>query len=217
MKQLEASIADIEITIAKSTIKAPFAGIIAARRLDEGTVVNAGQPVLRLMEDTRPELGIGVPVSLVSQLQLGTKQSVQIGQKNYEAKIRSILPEIDPATRTQTVILKLTQSATPSVAPGQIGRLKIAQTVSTTGYWLPISALVPGKRGLWSCYAVTQAENAPNNLPLKPYRVERRDVKVVHTDSDRVLVRGAIESDETVIVDGIQRIVPGQMVHLAGS
>ncbi|PMB10754.1 efflux transporter periplasmic adaptor subunit [Fischerella thermalis CCMEE 5273] len=223
VKQLEAGIADIEITIAKSTIKAPFAGIIAARRLDEGTVVNAGQAVLRLMEDVRPELEIGIPVSLLSQLQVGTKQSVQIGETTYAAKVSSILPEIDLATRTRTVILTLEQSAKQSVAPGQIGRLKIAQTVSTTGYWLPISALVQGKRGLWSCYALTETENSPKNLSLananatKPYRVERRDVEVVHTEGDRVLVRGAIESGDNVIVDGIQRIVPGQLVHIAGS
>ncbi|PMB00835.1 efflux transporter periplasmic adaptor subunit [Fischerella thermalis CCMEE 5268] len=223
VKQLEAGIADIEITIAKSTIKAPFAGIIAARRLDEGTVVNAGQAVLRLMEDVRPELEIGIPVSLLSQLKIGTKQSVQIGETTYAAKVSSILPEIDLATRTRTVILTLEQSAKQSVAPGQIGRLKIAQTVSTTGYWLPISALVQGKRGLWSCYALTETENSPKNLSLananatKPYRVERRDVEVVHTEGDRVLVRGAIESGDNVIVDGIQRIVPGQLVHIAGS
>lgn len=223
VKQLEAGIADIEITIAKSTIKAPFTGIIAARRLDEGTVVNAGQPVLRLMEDVRPELEIGIPVSLLSQLKVGTKQSVQIGETTYRAKVSSILPEIDPATRTRTVILTLEQSAKQSVAPGQIGRLKIAQTVSTTGYWLPISALVQGKRGLWSCYVLAETENSPKNLSLvnanatKPYRVERRDVEVVHTEGDRVLVRGAIESGDNVIIDGIQRIVPGQLVHIAGS
>ncbi|MEO0843981.1 MAG: biotin/lipoyl-binding protein, partial [Cyanobacteria bacterium J06643_5] len=55
VKQLEASISDLEINIAKSTIKAPFASIVSARQIDEGTVVNTGQAVVRLVENTSPE------------------------------------------------------------------------------------------------------------------------------------------------------------------
>lgn len=223
VKQLEASIADIEITIAKSKIKAPFSGTIAARRLDEGTVVDAGQPVVRLVEDARPEVEIGVPVLVASQLKPGNRQSVQIGQRTYKAEVSSILPEVDPATRTRAVVVTLEQSAAQSVAPGQIARLKIRRTVPTAGYWLPIKALVPGERGLWSCYTLAEVENSQKESfslsasVKKPYRVERQDVEVLHTESNRVLVRGAIQPGDTVIVDGTQRIVPGQMVRPADS
>ncbi|MBN3907307.1 MAG: hypothetical protein HWQ35_12295 [Nostoc sp. NMS1] len=84
---------------------------------------------------------------------------------------------------------------------------------------LPHLKLKAKKLALFStilCYAVTQAENSPKNLRLKSYRIERRNVEVVYTDSDRVLVQAAIESDDMVIVDGIQQIVLGEIVHLAG-
>ncbi|MUH01243.1 efflux RND transporter periplasmic adaptor subunit [Scytonema sp. UIC 10036] len=210
VKQLDASIAQIKIKIAKSTIKAPFSGMIAARRLDEGTVVNAGQAVVRLVENTKPEVEIGVPVQLIPQIQLESKQKVQIGQKTYQSKVSSILPEVNLTTRTRTVVLTLEGSRAQSVAPGQIARLTIPQTVREKGYWVPITALVRGERGLWSCYAL-KAEKSPDGT--KSYRVEQHNVEVLHTQEKRVLVRGTLQPSDTVIIDGTQRIVPGQLVY----
>jgi RND family efflux transporter MFP subunit len=213
VKQLDASISQIEITIAKSTIKAPFSGTIAARRLDEGTVVNAAQPVVRLVENAKPEVEIGVPVEFTTQIKPGSRQTVQVGQQTYQARVTSILPEVNPATRTRTVVLTIEDlyPESASILPGQIARLTIEQTVPTTGYWLPITALVRGERGLWSSYALSKAENSPEQT--KSYRVERRDVEVLHTQGNRVLVRGTLRSNDMVIVDGTQRIVPGQLVR----
>jgi len=210
VKQLDASISNLEITIAKSTIKAPFSGTIAQRRLDEGTVVNTGQPVVRLVENTQTEVEIGVPVQLIDKLVPGSRQTVEIGQNTYQARVRSILPEVNPTTRTRSVILTLPDSQSQSVASGQIARLQLSQTISTNGYWLPITALVRGKRGLWSCYALIAAEN---NIGIKKYRVERRDVEVLYNQGDRVLVRGAIKTGDRVIPEGTQRIVNGQLVR----
>lgn len=43
--------------------------------------------------------------------------------------------------------------------------------------------------------------------------MERRDVEILYTESDQVLVRGAIKSGDRVITEGIQRIVTGQLVR----
>ncbi|NEO29904.1 MAG: HlyD family efflux transporter periplasmic adaptor subunit [Symploca sp. SIO3C6] len=230
VRQLEARISDLEITIGKSTIKAPFDATISARHLDEGTFVDPGQSVFRLVEDAKPEVEIGIPVQGISQLQPGSQQQVQIGGKTYQAQVSSILPEVDPATRTRTAVLDLEPSAASSVAPGQVARLEIAQTIATKGYWLPATALVRGDRGLWSCYALVEVEKSQDaSITLsenvtKTYRVERRDVEVLHTHSDtsnglsqRVLVRGTLRAGDSVIINGTQRIVPGQLVRLADS
>ena len=206
VRQLQARIADIDVTIAKSTIKAPFSGIVATRQLDEGTVVNAGQAVVRLVEDIKAELEIGVPTQVLAQLRLGSQQQVQIGQKTYPAKVTSILPEVNSTTRTRTIILALPSALSDLLAPRQVARLQVQQDVATTGYWLPTTALVRGERGLWAFYT-------PVKTPDKSYQVERRDVEVLHTLGERALVRGTIQPGDKAIVDGTQRIVPGQLVE----
>ncbi|WP_088243411.1 efflux RND transporter periplasmic adaptor subunit [Calothrix rhizosoleniae] len=211
VKQLDAQITDLEITIAKSTIKAPFSGKIAKRHLDEGTVVNGGQSVVRLVENAQPEVEIGVPLQLIAKIIPGSRKKVVIGQKTYLARVKSILPEVNPITRTRTVILNVKTSQPQSLAPGQIARLQLSQDLPTKGYWLPINSLARGEKGLWSSYVL--AEPKQQGSPTKAYLVERRDVEILYTESDQVLVRGAIKSGDRVITEGIQRIVTGQLVR----
>ena len=135
---------------------------------------------------------------------------MQIGEKNYSARVSSVLPELDSSTRTQTVLLKLEPGASLEVASGQVARLEVTQTIPTAGYWLPTAALVRGERGLWSCYLLRGAES---ELGEDVYRVERSVLEVLHTQSDRVLVRGTLEAGDLAIASGTHRIVAGQLVR----
>ena len=212
VEQLSAQIADLEITIAKSTLKAPFSGAIALRYFDEGTVVETGKPIVRLVEDSQPEVKIGVPINVAGKLSSQSRQVVEIGEKTYPAQVKSILPEVDPATRTRTVILQL--ESTAQVSPKQIARLPITQTVATEGYWLPVTALVKSNRGLWSCYAVVAAESNDSTsvTNTESYQVERRLIEVLDTNGEQVLVRGTLQPGDAIVTDGTQRLVPGQLV-----
>lgn len=222
VKQLDASIASIEINIAKSTIKAPFAGTISKRMVDEGTVVSSGQSILRLVESAGLEARIGVPVTAASKLKPGSKQQLRVGQKTYEARVSSVQPELDSSTRTLSVVLTLDESEKAAVMPGQLARLELVETIPTSGYWLPTTVLVRGTRGLWSSYVIAK-EQSPSDLstPDSTFRVERRDVEILHTETDvsdkgkavRVLVRGTLQPGDQVIVNGTHRIVPGQLVR----
>lgn len=209
--QIAASIQDLEITIAKSNLTAPFRGVIGERNLDEGSVVQAGQAIVRLVESANPEVEIGVPSQVSSSLSVGSNQIVEISDRPYNAQVIAIKPETSPQSRSSTVILKL-KAAKSNNQPanlakpksGEIARLKIVQTEETQGFWLPTTALTRGERGLWSCFAI--ASDSDN------YRVARRDVEVLHTDGDRVLVRGTISAEEEVVSAGTQRLVNGQTV-----
>ena len=217
VEQLSAEITNLDITIAKSILKAPFSGTVGVRSVDEGTVVETGKSIVRLVEDSNPEVKIGVPINIARELVIGTSKDIEIAGKNYSARVKSILPEVDTATRTRTVILQLKSSA--RVSPKEIARFKIIQNVATEGYWLPITALVKGERGLWSCYAVIDKKdgnsNSLNNSESnnnKSYRVERRLIEVLETNGKRVLVRGTIKAGDTIVVDGVQKLVPGQLI-----
>lgn len=54
--QVLASLKSLEADFVLSTILAPFGGAIVERRVDEGTAINAGEPVLRLIEDAVKEV-----------------------------------------------------------------------------------------------------------------------------------------------------------------
>jgi DNA-binding NarL/FixJ family response regulator/multidrug efflux pump subunit AcrA (membrane-fusion protein) len=207
VEQYDASLAKIQLQLEKNILRAPFAATISRRLADEGTVVSNSQPILRLVENKAPEARIGIPASATARLTLGSYQKLTIGQKIYRARVSAILPELDSNTRTQTVVLTLDESVGREISPGQIARLELAQTIAVSGYWLPTTALVRGVRGLWSCYILgTYKQN-------DTYRVERRDIEVLHTESDRVLVRGTLQAGDRIILSGTHRLVSEQLVR----
>ncbi len=203
--QIAASIHDVEINIEKSTMRAPFRGVVGERNLDEGSVVQPGQAIVRLVENLTPEVEIGVPPQVVPTLKVGSRQQVQVSDRVYAATVLAHKPEINPQTRTRTVVLQLVSTGQIMPASGEIARLQVEQMVSTQGFWLPTSALIKGERGLWSCFAI-----APEG---ETHRIEQRDVEVLYTEGDRVLVRGTIVAGEEVVNSGTHRLVSGQIVN----
>ena len=83
------------------------------------------------------------------------------------------------------------------------------------GTWLPLSALTESSRGLWAAYVAVELP-AQENTDGATHRLLRRDVEIVHTDSERVFVRGTLADGDAVVREGLQRLVPGQRVRLAG-
>ena len=204
--RLTAEIKDLDITIANSILRSPFDGMVSARNLDEGSVVSPGQAVLRLVENDRLKVKVGVPIEVANRLKLGDTKIVAIGKNTYEAKIVAILPEVNAATRSTSIVLKLISPNIQQVLPGQIARLELTQQSEGNGYWLPVTALVKGDKGLWSCYALdkTQAD----------LTVERRLVELIETQNERVFVRGTLQPGDEIVTEGTHRLVPGQIVKV---
>ncbi|MEM8809522.1 MAG: HlyD family efflux transporter periplasmic adaptor subunit [Cyanobacteria bacterium P01_G01_bin.38] len=241
VNQLQAQLQDIDVNISKSTVTAPFDGIIAERSVDEGTVVNTGQAVIELIESATPEARIGIPADVVNQLEVGIVQAVRVNNQSYQAKVDAILPQVDAATRTQKVVLTLSPTAVGEVEPGQTARLTINEAIQADGYWLPTDALTHGIRGLWTCYVLVPAdmnsetpEDSENDATFtdtsrqftngangRPLVVEQRSVEIIHQESvsegnaaeTRALVRGTLQPGEQVVIGGVHRLVNGQAVR----
>ncbi|MDA0268338.1 MAG: HlyD family efflux transporter periplasmic adaptor subunit, partial [Cyanobacteria bacterium] len=192
----------------KSVLYAPFDGQISDRALDEGVVVGGGQTVFSLLEAGPLEARVGVPAEVAETLTIGDKPDVQVGDQRYGATITALLPELDATSRTATVVLELESG---SLTVGQTARLLLAETEIESGFWLPATALVPGERGLWSVYVLEapDADRSVNQPAENQFIVGRRDVEVMYTEGDRVLVRGTVQAGDRAITRGTHRVVPG--------
>ncbi|MBT3359188.1 MAG: efflux RND transporter periplasmic adaptor subunit [Rhodospirillales bacterium] len=209
---VRAEINALAVQLDRSRIVAPFKGTVVARHADEGTAVNAGTPLLRLIEDDALEVRIGVSGAVAETLEPGQVYDIRIGERAYPAVLRVVLPTVEPETRTVPVVLLLGDFNTSKPRSGQLATLEIRRQIAERGFWLPVSALTGGRRGLWSVYVVTPTDNADGTL-----RVERRDVQIIHGESERVFVRGTLRDGERAVATGMHRLVPGQTVRLAGS
>jgi RND family efflux transporter MFP subunit len=212
VQQLKAQIDAVDVDLDKSLLKAPFAGTISRRQVDEGVVIAPGQTLVTLVEQQPWEARIGVPVHQAQTLGVGGTYNLTVGGQTYGATLKTLLPELDDATRTVTVVLTFNQVG--SFKPGEIAQLQITDDIATDtpAYWLPTTALVQGERGLWSSYTVVPT---PGEIRggSSGFQVELQVVEVLYTEGDRALVRGTLQPGDQVIANGTHRIVPGQQVQ----
>lgn len=200
--QLEASLDQAEIEIDQSKLVAPFDGVVVERTLDTGTIVAAGQAVVEL-ESLDREVWIGCPPEIIDDLNRAKSYPITIGEQSFQASIRSIIPRVNRATRTQTVIFQLADAEEP-IPTGLIASLSIEQTIETKGFWVPVTALSPGTHGLWAAYVLNEADGRVD--------VNRRDVELIHLDGERAFVRGTLDDGDEVILEGVHRLSPEQLV-----
>lgn len=200
---IEARLADILHELDDAVLLAPFAGQVARRRVDEGTVVAPGEGVLELVESDALEAWVGIPPDAAGRLAIGDRVAVTVGAEERGGVVRSVRPEIDADTRTRNVVLAI-ESPEGWVA-GEVARVAIDEPVEGTGTWAPTASLVAGERGLWSVLVV-EADGV----------VAARPVEVIESEGDRSLVRGALEAGERMVTRGSHRVVVGQRVLVAG-
>jgi len=203
-----ASLRALEVDLDKTVLRAPFAGTVTARLADEGQVLAAGRPVLRMVEAGAMEVRVGVPPEVALELSPGSLHEVAIGGAVARARLRAIVPTVDPRTRTAELVLDLPDP--PAMAGhGALARLLLERRIEGRGAWVPLDALSEGRRGLWTVFVVHREEGSTEAAVA-----ERRDVQVLHFDGDRAFVRGALADGELIVATGVRRLVPGQPVRL---
>jgi len=202
--KVSAQIDSIEIDLEKSVLKAPFAGTVTARHVDEGSVVQAGAPVLGLAETADIHARVGVTADVAQQLETGQRYPLAVGERRVRGTLVSKRPDIQTGTRTVTALFAVDDPGAPL---GEVIELIRERRIPQEGAWLPLTALVEDRRGLWSVYRVRANGEA--------HAVDRRSVEIVHSREGQAFVRGLFDNGERIVRDGTNRVVPGQRVILS--
>jgi multidrug efflux pump subunit AcrA (membrane-fusion protein) len=175
---------------------------VAERMVNEGAVVSAGTPIVRIISSGLREAHIGIAVEQAARLKPGQRYPITLRGASVDAVLRSVRPDIDPATLTTTAVFEL-----PAGVDGLDGEpvaLSLTESVIETGGWLPVSALIEGERGLWTVLRLGEQDG--NTVTL------REAVEVLHVYQDQAFVRGTLADGQSVVADGIHRVTPGTPV-----
>ncbi|GDY25202.1 RND transporter MFP subunit [Agarivorans sp. Toyoura001] len=206
--RIDASIKANRTRIEKSTLVAPYSGIIDRRTVSEGAVVGASQPVLTVLQKGANEVKVGVPVRLLEQVDMVKPKSVTVAKRHYAVDLVAAGGQVDPVTRT--VQLRFALPDNDNLVSGQLAYLNVVETVEEPGYWIPVTAITDGIRGLWNVYAIVAQSDGH-------FKLERRDVSVRYATEDQAFVRGALQAGEAIVATGMHRYVPGQTVNPSGA
>ena len=211
--RVQAQLGRIDVDLKKSKLQAPYAGTLATRMSDEGTVLAPGQPVLEITETARTEIRIGLDRDLAATLTPGRTLDASIRGLSLPLRIDRILPGREKTTRVVQFIATPIRPDVP-LREDDLVEVTLRQRIHQAGAWLPVSALTENARGLWSCLVAEPIDDAnePNGAT---HRLQRRDVQIVSLEGERVYVSGRFQPGDQVVTDGVHRVVPNQRVRLA--
>jgi RND family efflux transporter MFP subunit len=210
--RVKAQLDRIDVDLKKSQLFAPYAGTLAARMSDEGTVLASGQPVLEITETARTEIRIGFDRDLSSTLKPGTIIDASVRGLSMPLRIDRILPGRDKITRVVQFIATPIRPEIP-LREADLVEVTLKQHIHQPGVWLPVSALTENARGLWSCLVAEPIADA-NASDGATHRLKRRDAQIESLEGERVYVSGHFKPGDQVVMDGVPRVVPNQRVRL---
>jgi RND family efflux transporter MFP subunit len=215
ISSLDASLASLFSRMKKSSLVAPFDGVVTGRYADQGAVVHSGATVMRIQQLGIMEVHLGVPSRLIDTLLPGESVTVQINDQFLQAIVMAVGAHIDAITRTANVRIALPQGV--DVVDGDLAFLEVTETINAEGFWLPATAVTDGVRGLWVVYVLDQQESGAlaesKNMSDRLYQLKARNVDVLYASGDLFFVAGDIADGALVVTDGILKVVPEQIVN----
>jgi len=195
--EVDANLVQNGIRTEKAVLRAPFDGYIGARLLDDGHTVAPGEPIFTIFELSAPRFRVGLPTDLDPGSLAETE--VEIDGKRYAAELEAIRPDIDPATRTRTVLFTVPGVGTSGF--GQPGTLDTMIKQELSGAWVPLDAMRAGVGEAWTILVVDEEQLARAVV-----------IEVLHIGNDSAFVMGAFDAGDQMIVAGAHKIAPGQLV-----
>jgi RND family efflux transporter MFP subunit len=204
VKEVEASLQALDVEIQKSKLVAPFDGQVLRQLQDLGAVVNAGQAVFTLVANTQLEARFGLPTHTAFGIKVGQLFTIDANEMPINGRVQSIAQQRNRAMRTIDAVFSLETDNKPYLMTGDIVSISVSNQVEKKGAWVPVSSLANGVRGLWTLYVAEQAQGG--------YLVKSRTVAVEYLEDDRAYITGAISDGDRVIVNGLQRLTPNQII-----
>jgi RND family efflux transporter MFP subunit len=207
LKSAKATLDLVDYTVKNSYMKAPFAGIIAAKNMEEGDMINPmmgmGQSILTLMDLSKVKIAVDVPAEEVEKIKIGQKCLVRISSRSDEEFLGEVYSKnlaADPLSKTFKVEVKI-DNPEMKIKAGVYADISIEYVRKENVYLLPISTLLAGDK------EVIVNENGT---------ARKRAVTVGLKNGTRFEVLAGVRPDELVLTEGNYDLKDGTVIVMAG-
>ncbi len=210
VSQVEASLAEANArqvvarrALERSSVRAPFAGIVSDKTASVGDVVKDGTELFTVVDPTSLRLEAQVPADALWRLKVGTPVQFTVSGFRDEpltGRVSRIYPSVDPATR----------------------QVRILVTVPNPNKQLVVGLFAEGRVIVVSREAVTVPRGAVDPTGIRPMVsrvkggvVERHEVEVGLEDaaSEQVEIKQGLVAGDTVLTGGVRSLPQGTPVR----
>ena len=205
---LRAEIERIRYDIERSTITAPFAGVIVVKHTEVGEWLGVGGEVVELISLDDLEVRVDVPERYFPSVRVGSRASLSfeaLPGRKYRGKVTATIPQADEMARTLPIKIRL--SATPPhIGVGMLAEVSLdgvsaSQRGARNAIIVPKDAIV--RRGARATVWVLAEDGSVNPVPV------RTGMGV----GEWIEVSGGLAAGAKVVTRGNERLRPGQKVQ----
>lgn len=191
-----------EDQLRRTTIRAPFDGVVVERLMTPGERVDEGQDVVRLVDQQRLEIVARAPLDFYPFVREGLRLEVVSGPITTHATVRRVVALGSENTHQFEIRLDPEDNRFPV---GQTLRVAVPMSEVREALAVPRDALVLRPEGI-TVFVIDANDQA-------------QQVSVVTGigAGDQIEVRGALSAGDRVVVRGNERLQPGQKVMVGES
>jgi membrane fusion protein (multidrug efflux system) len=211
----EAQVGEIQATIDRKTIRAPFTGVLGLRQVNLGQYLAAGQAIVPLQKLDPIYVNFGVPQQTSAQSMAGRTLQItsdDLPGAKFVGKVTAVDSVISEATRNIEVQATL-PNPQGKLRPGMFVQVQLVLGASRDVITLPASAINYAPYGD-SVFVVTDLTDPKG----KTYRgVRQQFVKVEGSRGDQVAVVSGINPGDEVVTSGVFKLRNGAAVTINNS
>lgn len=212
LKQAEARVGEIQATIERKTIRAPFSGVLGIRQADLGQYLNSGDPIVPLQALDPVYVNFSVPQQEAGQLGTGAEVRVWTdggADRAVSGRITAINSVIDEGTRNIQVQATF-DNTDGALRPGMFVQVEVRVGAADQVVALPGSAVNYAPYGN-SVFVVEQLKDAKGNSYSG---VRQQFVQLGPARGDQVAVVSGVKPGEEVVTSGVFKLRNGAAVFV---
>lgn len=215
LKSKQALVAQQKALVDKKTIRAPFAGKLGITAINPGQYLNPGDKLVTLQTIDTVYVDFFVPQKQLAGLSIGQKLNLSSDAYPgvaFRAKVTSISPKVDSATRNVQVQATV-PNAKRQLLPGMFANVALDQGEQKKYLTLPQTAITYNPYGSTVFVLAPPPANAKD--PLKddkgqPYLVAQQVfVTTGPTRGDQVAILTGLKEGQTVVTSGQLKLKNG--------
>lgn len=208
-EETRANLQTLEERLERTVVRAPLAGILDRRLVEVGTMVNAGTPVVRIVDLDPVKITAGVPERFAADVAPGAEAEVRLDAfsgRVFEGGISYVGASVDPGNRTFPVELDLPNPGR-MIKPEMVAQISLVRRVRDDALVVPQEAIVRVEDG-FVVFVVGQ-EDGGEVAVVTP-------VTTGPSNGNRVVVEEGLQPGDRVIVVGQQQVAHGDRVRIVG-
>ena len=192
----KALLANAQKQLAKATVTAPFGGIVSARQVSAGDIVQPGAALFTVVNPSTMRLEASVPADQLSAARIGAPVDFTVNgypSRQFTGRITRVNPVADPTTRQVRIIVSL-PNANNVLVGGLFADGHVASEVRSAPV-IPIAA-------------VDERSLKPFVMRIKNGQVEKTEIELGIRDAttETVEVRGGIQPGDTILLGAARGI-----------